>query len=541
MQTEASPNTNAPDSTGDERISKPLLDCATPDIYERNPFRLLELPVESSERDLHRRREFLEKAARNKLAAPFGPSRVFPRSPAPDEHEIRDAGHVLNDAERRLAMELFWFWPLEIGGAASDSALRYLAQGNATEAGKAWRELEFAGPVSAAARHNLAVLHHFGALDLERSLLNGAKTEDRPAKVAEAETHWNESTRFWKALVVEQMFWSRLTARIRAMDDRSLTTGASRRFERTLPAALTLINARLALRAMDAGHLDCAQRHALRIQQSGFQGDVIEDGLRIAIEPVRAILKSLCETAIKDSDTNKENGAAIAERLLEQTSAPLAKIDLLLPEKHPGRAAEHDQIALAVLACAIDFGNQTKQWRRTKVIMDKLAALAASDSARDRIAQNCKTVSENVDLLQCFCCGQNESQEGCEHSVEMHGEVQRIPTVNGVRITWRHMAVKVPRCKTCKEEMAREEGVTIAAVLGVIAGIVIWIIGGSNDHPAAGFFLGALAAGGLIFAVARNAKSKSRGIKKRAWKEFSTIEELLGKGWGYGSKPPGVQ
>src|SRR5579862_1937990 len=65
---------------------KSFLELATPDLYERNAFRLLEVNVESTDRDLAKRKQVMEVAERNKLPVPPGPSRVFPRTPAPDDH-----------------------------------------------------------------------------------------------------------------------------------------------------------------------------------------------------------------------------------------------------------------------------------------------------------------------------------------------------------------------------------------------------------------------------------------------------------------------
>ena len=48
---------------------------ATPDLYERNAFRLLEMPVEATGRELTRRRDLVHRATSSNFAVPPGPAR----------------------------------------------------------------------------------------------------------------------------------------------------------------------------------------------------------------------------------------------------------------------------------------------------------------------------------------------------------------------------------------------------------------------------------------------------------------------------------
>ncbi|MGC8989099.1 MAG: Hsp70 family protein, partial [Verrucomicrobiia bacterium] len=420
---------------------KPFLDLATPEVYEQNAFRLLEAHVEATDRDLSKRKQMMEVAARTGLNAQASPHRIFPRKPAPDEHEIRTCSHAIQDAERRLAHEFFWFWPLVPGKAAEDLALRQLNQGDTEIPVKTWRSREHLPTEGPASKHNLAVLYHFAALRVEREFLNGkggstsgdgaapAGLPNEEARISDAEVYWAEAFRYWNMVAIEQNCWSRVASRIRAMDDRSLTTGTARRMEETLPVALALMTVRLAIRFFQAGKLNHAQRHVARLRASGLAAESVEEALRIAVEPARSSIKTLCDAAKAEAERNSDHADSVAERLLDQTADALALLDFLSSENSPARIAEHDQVALTALGCCILFGNKTLNWKRALELQDMLASLAASTAVKDRISHNRAILQDNFNSTVWWFCGQNQGDEKCAVEVKMHGDVQRMPAM----------------------------------------------------------------------------------------------------------------
>ena len=582
---------------------KALLELATPELYERNAFRLLEVHVEATDRDLSKRKQVMEVAARNKLPVPAGPCRILPRTPAPDDHEIRECSHSIQDAERRLAHEFFWFWPLAVGQAGNDACLRQLHQGDNDGPANTWRNHEQSHEEGPASKHNLAILYHFSALEVERTLLNGNQPpeksstttpEQETAKAADADRYWAEASKYWKMVAVEQSCWSRVVSRIRAMDDKSLTTGAARRMEKRLPVALTLINARLAIRFQQTGKSHHAKRQVTRLRSAGFTTEAVDEALRIAVEPTRSAIKTQCDTAKKDAEADPAQADAGAQRLLEQTAEPLALLDLLLAEDNPARIAEHDQVALAALSCVISYGNKTDNWKRALELLDRLAPLAASTAGKERIAKEKKTVQGNFEGSRCWFCQRNEGSEKAGIKRKMHGNVQTL----GSKVSWTHREVTIPRCKACKRDRILWIllSILLSAILlsGYIAGCVFsskfiaqrasetwpvivnvaaWIIVPilllrlvNNEYQKSVFknfgeaFGACQGDAGCVFLIiliavfpcaapcaiattlARKVVCKSRGIK--AYNEeanYPLILELKKNGWSFGEKPPGVQ
>ena len=516
-----------------------LLDLATPDLYERNAFRLLEVHVEATDRDLSKRKQVMEVAARNKLPVPSGPCRILPRTPTPDDHEIRECSHAIQDAERRLAHEFFWFWPLAHGQAADDPALQLMSQGRTDESVKLWQAAAKTSAAGPAAKHNLAVTYHFSALEWERTLLNGSHDE---ANTKEAERYWDESMRHWYAATSEESSWSRLTARIRAIDDRSLTTGASRRIEHSLPVALTLIDARLAIRAYELGKNRHAQRHVARLNGRAVPEEALAQALRVAVDPVRAMIKTICEAAKKDRETDPAKADTVAERVLDLTAKPLGLLDVLLANDNPARVAEHDQVALTALSCLIAFGNKTTNWKRTSELIERLRSLAASTAAKERIEENCKTVRDNLESSRCFFCKQEESKDDATLEVKMHGNVQRIPTYGGVQVTWQHCTVGVPRCPACKAAHSRlDTGMGLGALVGGLMGLpgCFAIVNADGDAWFGGLIVIGILTGigsGIGYAIASSMKPK--GVRPESSKsEHPRIKELLAEGWAWGEAP----
>jgi len=149
------------DTTSSSRNGEcqPLLDACTPLLYRQNAFRITGLPVDASTRDLKRRVDDLKHAEEIGDAAAEH-AHAFALNPLPSIAHIRDAAQRLQDPERRLVDEFFWFWPAEWGKGKHDPALRALTNHDKDTPFKIWSEaLAHKDAMQVAiAKHNLAVL-----------------------------------------------------------------------------------------------------------------------------------------------------------------------------------------------------------------------------------------------------------------------------------------------------------------------------------------------------------------------------------------------
>lgn len=378
---------------------QPLLDAARPDIYRQNAFRVTGLSIDATERDISRQAEKLRMMEKFSGGARQAGG-FLPLNHSPDQDAVRDALQRLRDPEQRLVDEFFWFWPHQLGQSKTDEALVALGQGNATEAAGIWTRQEASLSESNVSMHNLAVLSHVAALDLEHAALTAPLTEEQKKQ---RDTCWQETFKRWQVLLAHEAFWSRLTARIREMGDPRLTTGTARRMRNALPLSLLSINARLARNAAELGDMAEAGRHMQLMHDAGFDQKVADEALKQAAKPVRERIKTLCQTAQSEAGADPVHADKAAGRLLDQTSPLLAVLDCLLPLAHLMRDGAHDEVAQQVLSCLISYGKKTENWKVTLKLLERALPIAATKSIAEEIRKNIETVKSNVQSASDWC------------------------------------------------------------------------------------------------------------------------------------------
>ena len=522
-----------------------LLELVNPSIYRVNAFRVTGLPVTATARDVIRQGEKLR--MQEKLGVrPAAHVSLLPLTPPPDGDAVRAALQRLHDPERRLIDELFWFWPAE-PGAGRDEALELLAAGDATGAVRVWTHRERALTEQYVSTHNMTILAHASALDLEHSANGGLPERERRQR----DEHWAQAFRRWRILLEQEGFWSRLTARIRELDDPRLTTGSARRLREGLPLALLSINAALAVRAAERTARDQVGRQ-LDILRSwdvtpepaaGRMAPVANEALLRATAAIRERIQTLCRTAEPEAAADPVRGDEIARRLISQTAPLLAILDLLFPAHDLHRTTARDEVALRALGCQISFGNKTEKWPESEAMLREAITIAASDSARARIQQNLNIVQANRQHAElfgtCWFCRSNAPVDAAAREITMFGEVTRTPILGGTRIGWRNSKLQIPRCARCKEAHVRAGN-----VMGTVSGLGSLLGAGTCVGGVANKIDG-LTALGVILVVASwvvagilNSKALPAGVKGDDHaNEFPRVKELKAKGWQVGEKP----
>jgi hypothetical protein len=503
-----------------------LMQAAAPDIYRINAFRISGLNVNATTREIS------NQIQKNQMLEKYGGILVnhkspFPIEPPPDIDKLRQALHRLRDPETRIIDEFFWFWPHNLDNEVKDNALESLARNDIKTAESLWINYEATLTESNVSRHNLAVLSHLLVLDIE---LNGLSLKEDDLKLRDK--YWKDTFKRWKLLLEHEGFWSRLTARVRQMDDPRLTTGFVKRLRESLPYAIIQINASLALKAAEAGNKKEASRQICLMNGSGFGKEVTSATLKHVTKPLRNRIKSICKSYSDEIYSDKKNELDACKKLIDNTKELLDTIDILLPQDNTITEGAHDEVALAGTSMAISYANDTEDWESVLPIFEELRKIVIGESAKNRVEKNYEIFKNNIEYDRlyntCFFCKKNKADVSAVIEKPMHGEVQRLYS----KITWRHLTVKVPRCKKCKKEHNKQDTIT---TLGIFASVALAIATGIYFDLAWWVYVSV----GFIGIVASFMVGEILR-KTKPWRysaEFPQIKELISQGWTSGSEP----
>ncbi|MCC5829130.1 MAG: hypothetical protein JJU36_06745 [Phycisphaeraceae bacterium] len=376
-----------------------LLEVATPHIYRRNLFRVLNIPVNATSKDVQRqqtRRKMQEKLGIVSVAQHNGPLTL---DPPPSEEDIRAAMERLNSPIDRLLDEVFWFWPTN-GDVAGDDALKALEEGNVKRAAEIWMGLAKVAGDGHIATHNLAVLDHMVALDYEAKLTSSGLSKKEQQQL---EDLWVRGFARWKEVVDGEDFWSVVKTRVRELNDTQLTTGFVRRARGTLPTALLLISAKIAYAAAERSDIATAQRHSKLLRDVNFGDGLADEAIREAIRPIRNRIKTAVDKAKSRWTSKPHQGNRHVRELYEQSKAMLAVVDAILTTEDLTRGGMHDTVAEAMLEGQIAFGNKTNDWQECIQLIELAQKLAHGGTVQSRLSENKEILKTNAESGNDWC------------------------------------------------------------------------------------------------------------------------------------------
>jgi len=373
-----------------------LLKVATPELYRRNAFRILGLPISLTLREIERHRKKLEMMAKLDIDSSGRKQRGYlPLDPPPDRDSIRQAMEHLREPEKRLIDEFFWFWPLT-AGLAEDKTLELLSKQNIDEALNIWKKNEKEG--CCVSTHNLAVFHHLAALDKEKDSAGETLSGE---ELDRCQLLWKSAFEEWQKLLEDVKFWSLLTDRIRVLNDPRLTSETARTIYNSLPKALLLINAKLAVRAAEEDK-DAVERHMQLMKDYGFEERLLQDVLHKAASPIRERIKILCAPVTHKAEENPQQANQLARNLLTETKPLLKVIDVLLPKGSAIRESLHDEITETVRTCTIAFGNETADWKECLWLIEQTLKIAIGTSLRILLRKDQASIKKNIKDEETF-------------------------------------------------------------------------------------------------------------------------------------------
>jgi hypothetical protein len=389
MSTPAEQNSESSSRQRASSECKPLIDAATRDLFRKNAFRIIGLPVHATTRDVAKHSDKLKMLA--ELGQdPHTQGAAFPMQPPPTLDEIREAIQKLKDPEMRLIDEFFWFWPEDFADGKSDPAMQALAKGDSKTAIEIWTAKENDEASGITSKHNLALVYYVCALDWENFSIKNEVEAERRQKIAD---YWQGTTNRWACLALDERLWEKVTARIRQLNEPSLATGFARRMRETLPDALDKINAEFAVAFAESGKIEFARVH-IEIMRKTHQGlHNVEKTAERVLAPTRNRLKEQIQCAKDRAEKTPSDGAKAARDLLEQARQNLTLFDLFFGKNNESRNDLFDEVATACNRLQVIYHDATSDDKTCLDVLNSVLPLANSIELRQQIEKNIGVLS----------------------------------------------------------------------------------------------------------------------------------------------------
>lgn len=439
--------------------SNVLFKIAHPDLYERNPFNVLNLPVDATAKDIRRRKEDIEAAfdagTEEEEFADIIPGDVC-RTP-PTRSEVESMFQVLEDPERRIAYAIFWFWPESI---VSDSARgqrrsknpngafghRSVIQNWTNEASLSWG----ATTTQPVARHNIAVFHHMMGLAYELSL---EKYDVRSAETPEdVPKHWNAAIFWWNKVADDPDFWHAVADLVSLQNDPRLDYRFVRSLKAQFAFAFDQINVELAIDFAKRGRDGDARRQVDYMKRSQPESDDVDGTFEDAFSGLIRQTETIIKAAKDETERDPKSGFTQSNNILKQTAEPLNIACAIFDKGAPIRTAIVSLIFAGVRSCLIAYGNETKDWSNCANWMRQLKDIAETDADLKAIENDVKILKQNHELQlkesQCQICGRIIPKgQKKTYQWPCHGEVKKGSEYG--QVTYRHAQIPVQVCPSC--------------------------------------------------------------------------------------------
>ena len=480
-----------------------LFQIAHPDLYERNPFNVLNLPVDATAKDIRRRKEDIEAAFDAGMAAAEF-ANVLPGDKTrktPTRSEVDELFATLEDPEKRIAYALFWFWPEDLVDAERETNRKRSRNPNDAFGHHAvvatWdrdaRLPDGSTSTQFISRHNLAVFHHMMGVTYELELKSISPTDaDTPDYV---HGHWRSSIYWWNEIAGEPDFWRHVSELVSALDDPRVDYRFARSLRDQFAFAFDQINVELAIDFAKTGRETDAKRQVEYMKLSQPDSDDVEGTFDDAFSGLLRQTEAIVKAARDEAQKSPKDGLKKANEILAQTAEPLRISRIVFEKGAPIRNSIVTTIFAGVRSCLIAYGNSTADWDNCLELTRKLKELAENDEHVKQVGEDDQIIKDNKKKKEeedrCWFCKQNRSVKGCEVQIPMFGEVQRDFSSNQVR--WKTFQLSIPRCQTCKsatsikEFFLKNSWLLLLLVFGV-GGIIFETFDGFDDSMAAEFF-----------------------------------------------------
>lgn len=306
---------------------------------------------------------------------------ALPLDPPPLDEAVSEALQRLRDPEHRFIDEFFWFWPRP-GLGSKDPAIVALNTRDVDLAIEIWSDEARAKNDRSRSSHNLAVMFHTLALDIEYA----RQTEEISKPLEKVQyTYWQKGLSQWQAVLADDEFWDQVSSRVLELNDPRLTTDWSRRIRTALPLVVLLINAQIVCRAATAGANAEARKYWSLIGESGFSEADVAEACGRSARGIREVVSAICRTAEQEAEAEPATADESARRMLQETKPLLCALDMLIAGGVTLADEVRDEVATAATNCLYLLSDQAGKSEVARKLLELTRPYAISLSIRERI------------------------------------------------------------------------------------------------------------------------------------------------------------
>jgi hypothetical protein len=364
-----------------DHLTEFFLKLAGPGLFRANAFRVVGLQAHAADTEIRKQGDKLKFMGQHPGSAGRRTVGALPLDPPPLDEAVNDALQRLRDPEHRFIDEFFWFWP-QPGLGSKDPAIVALGNRDVDSAIEIWSGEAARDDDHSRSSHNLAVMFHTLALDIEFA----RQTEEVSKKLEKVQySYWQKGLSQWQAVLADEKFWDQVSSRVLELNDPRLTTDWARRIRSALPLVLLLINAQIVCRASTGGASAEARKYWSLIRESGFSAELVAEACGRSARGIRDVISAICRTAEQEAEADPTAADESARRMLEQTQPLLTAIDMLITSGMTLADEARDEVATAATNCLYLLSDQAGKSEVARELLEMTRPYAVSLSVRERI------------------------------------------------------------------------------------------------------------------------------------------------------------
>lgn len=389
-QARSDPKWHAPAAS---TVSTLLSEILTPDLYRRNPFRILGLPITASTRAIatHVQKRLVLAELGSTDPSLDGP---FPLKPAPTSEDIRKAERELHDPTRRILHELFWFWPLDGVDGANDPGFLALKAGDVPAASRIWSDAAANPSAAPIARHNNAVRWHLTALGLEKQ---SHKLKDDPQAQERYLRYWKGAIGLWDEVLGNDVTWSALSARALTLDDDRISLDFIQELRARSAEYFVAINSALVGRYVSDGRTDLPKIQVSLITSGKLKSFSSITFARATVALLKGNLRAFLRANDPGIEGKEVTGADIASKLIGVLGAYCACFEELESEAEDDSWRDTvDELISRANQYAVAYVTKTQDNARFAALLRSAIAFVSATDLFKRLDENKQSAIGNI-------------------------------------------------------------------------------------------------------------------------------------------------